>query len=113
MAKSNFVENVIKFILSRSNDQLGELTVKKITFILKISRSHIYHVFQREMNMTPGQYLSKIKIIRSAVLLENDDRLPIEKISHKLGFSSSDYFNRVFKKHFGTTPGRYREYIHL
>ncbi|HLP47386.1 MAG TPA: helix-turn-helix transcriptional regulator [Candidatus Kapabacteria bacterium] len=113
MTKSNFVENVIKFILSRSDDQLGQLTVKKITTTLKISRSHIYHLFQDEMNMTPGEYLNKIKIIRSAILLENKCRLSIKKIAGKLGFSSPDYFNRVFKKHFGTTPGRYREYIHL
>lgn len=113
MAKSEFIENVIKFILSRNDDELGELTIEKVTYILKANRSHIYHDFHNEMNMTPGQYLSKMKILRSAVLLETDRLITIEQISRKLGFSSSDYFIRIFKEHFGITPGRYREFIHL
>lgn len=112
MAKSEYIENVIKFILSRSDDELGELTVKKATSILKTSRSHIYHAFHDEMNITPGQYLCNIKNLRSAVLLETDRLKTIKQISRELGFSSSDYFIRVFKEHFGTTPGKYREYIH-
>ncbi|MCX6581312.1 MAG: helix-turn-helix transcriptional regulator [Candidatus Aminicenantes bacterium] len=113
MAKSKFIESVVKFILSRSDDELGELTVKGATYILKTSRSHFYHAFRDEMSMTPAQYLSKIKILRSAVLLETDNLITIKKISRKLGFSSADYFIRVFKEHFGTTPGRYRQYIHM
>ncbi|MDQ1352555.1 MAG: hypothetical protein QG657_2861 [Acidobacteriota bacterium] len=113
MAKSEFIENVIKFILSRSDDELGELTIEKVTYTLKTSRSHIYHAFHDEMNMTPAQYLSKIKILRSAVLLETDSLITIKKISQKLGFSNSEYFIKLFKQHFGTTPGKYREFIHL
>lgn len=113
MVRSKLIENVIKFILSRSDDELGELTVERTTYILKTSRSRIYHAFQEEMNMTPAQYLCKIKILRSAVLLEKDRLMTIKKISRKLGFSSSDYFIRVFKEHFGITPGKYREYLQM
>ena len=113
MESIDFVESFIKFILSRSNDELADLTIERTTYLLKISRSHIYHAFKSRLNITPGQYLIKVKILRSAVLLEQDRVISIKKISSDLGFSSAGYFSRVFKEHFGITPGRYRQYVKM
>ncbi|UCH95652.1 MAG: helix-turn-helix transcriptional regulator [Candidatus Aminicenantes bacterium] len=104
-------EKVIKYILSRSNEELGELTVKRIAYILKISQSHLYDTFKTEKKITPGRFLIMIKMYRSALMLEEEQKLPIKKISKKMGFSSSDYFNKVFREYFGTTPGKYRGYV--
>lgn len=42
-------------------------------------------------------------------LLEKEDDMTIDVLSRKMGFSSSDYFTRVFKKVIGTTPGKYKK----
>lgn len=114
MTGCGFSEQVIRFILTRDNDELGELTILKIARNLNISQSHLYHIFQTEKKMPPGKFLTITKMLRSANLIEeSDNSLTIKAISKKMGFSSSDYFTRVFKEHFGTTPGKYREYTHL
>ena len=110
MKRNNFSDRVIKFIITRSNDELGDLTIAKITCMLKMSRSHLYQQFKDEKKFTPGEYLVMIKMLRSAYMLVEDQTLPIEKIAHKMGFSSTDYFKKVFRAQFGTTPGQYRNY---
>ena len=49
-----------------------------------------------------------IKIMRSLSLLEAYDNMTVEDLSRRIGFSSPDYFTRVFKKVIGTTPGNYK-----
>jgi AraC-like DNA-binding protein len=111
MTESGFAEKVIRFILSRDNEELGELTILKIAGKLNISQSHLYQIFQNEKKIPPGKFLLMAKMIRAANLLEESDELPaIKVVSKKMGFSSSDYFTRIFKEYFGTTPGKYREY---
>lgn len=114
MTECGFSEQVIRFILTRDNEELGELTILNIAHKFNISQSHLYHIFQNEKKMPPGKFLTITKMLRSANLLEESDHsLTIKAISKKMGFSSSDYFTRIFKEHFGTTPGKYREYTHI
>jgi len=111
MTESGFSDQVMRFILSRDNEELGELTMLKIACKLNISQSHLYHIFQTEKKIPPGKFLMMAKMIRAAILLEESaELLPIKIISKKMGFSSTDYFTRIFKEHFGTTPGKYRDY---
>ncbi len=111
MTDSDFAEQVIRFILTRDDDELGELTILNIARKLNISQSHLYHIFQKEKKLPPGKFLSMIKMLRAAVLLVEGDMPSIKMVSKKMGFSSVDYFTRLFKAHFGTTPGKYREYM--
>jgi AraC-like DNA-binding protein len=111
MTDSDFAEQVIRFILTRDDDELGELTILNIARKLNISQSHLYHIFQKEKKLPPGKFLSMIKMLRAAVLLVEDDMPSIKAVSKKMGFSSVDYFTRLFKTHFGTTPGKYKEYV--
>jgi len=111
MKGNDLSERVVEFILTRTNEELGELTVEKITGLLNVSRSHLYQRFKMEKKLTPGKYLLMMKILRSASLLAGNTRSPIEKIANKMGFSSADYFKKVFRAYFGTTPGRYRKYM--
>ncbi len=107
---SSFSEKVIQYILACSDEQLGNLTIEKITRELEVSQSHLYQTFKNEKNITPAKFLNMIKMFRSATLLERKKNLPIKKISKKMGFANPDYFIKVFREHFGTTPGKYRGY---
>lgn len=107
---NNFAERVVRFVLSRSDEELGEYSVEKISLTLNISLSHMYHSFKTQKNITPHKFLIMAKMFRAATLIQENDVLSIKSIAQKMGFSSCDYFNKVFKEHFGTTPGKFREY---
>ncbi|MGD2089903.1 MAG: AraC family transcriptional regulator [Candidatus Aminicenantes bacterium] len=114
MKKTNddgFSKQVIKYILTRTNDELGELTIEKISCTLNISRSYLYERFKIENKFTPREFLVMIKMLRCAALLMSNEMLPVEEVAQKMGFTNLDYFRKLFKVHFGTTPVRYRKYI--
>ena len=60
------------------------------------------------MNMSPLQYLTKVRIERAFVLLRDTDTT-INDISKKVGYANANYFNKVFRKVVGTSPGQFRQ----
>jgi len=66
--------------------------------------------FKETMGMSFIQYLNDYRLEVAAKLLTttSDD---IIDISVNTGFENLSYFNRCFKKKYGTTPGRYRKTI--
>jgi two-component system response regulator YesN len=48
------------------------------------------------------------KRIRTAKKLLQTTNYKISEISKQVGYSNQRYFNQVFKKHVGISPGRYR-----
>ncbi len=45
----------------------------------------------------------------AAQLMLSDTSLNLSDISERLGYSSQEYFNTAFKKHFNISPGRFRK----
>jgi YesN/AraC family two-component response regulator len=109
--KKSLSDRVVEYVLSRDIDQLAVLTVEKIAFHLQINRSHMSRTFKAERCFTIEEFLFKIKIIRSASMLKEEPQKTIKEVSHRIGFSRCDYFIRIFKQYFGTTPARYRDLI--
>ena len=58
--------------------------------------------------MTPNDWLQRFRIKKACELLASTDR-SITDIALSVGYSSSQYFNNVFRKYVGTTPGEHRE----
>ncbi len=111
MKSSQTAERVIEYVLTRREDDLASLTVDHIASSLQISRSHLSRTFKNEKKFTIEDFIFKIKIIRAAAILREKKDISIKDISRIMGFSRSDYFIRIFKLYFGTTPARYRELV--
>ncbi len=109
--KDSIYHRFVELILTRSDDELGDLTVERVISTLNISKSQMYDKFKTQNRFSPAGFLVLIKIFRSALMLEENDVISIKNVSKKMGFSSSDYFTKVFREYFGTTPGRYRTYL--
>lgn len=75
---------------------------------LKISSAHLSRLFKKEIGVSFGEYVNKLKIEEAASLLLYTEYSDTE-ISNLLAFSSQSYFIKVFKKHMGTTPKKYKK----
>jgi len=74
---------------------------------LGVSQEHFCRIFKSEMNITPGQYLNQLRIQAAMYeLLNTNDR--IEIIARRTGFSTANYFCKVFRRHVGASPIQYR-----
>lgn len=69
--------------------------------------SYASQFFKRQMGITFGEYLMRLRLREATVALVNgDDR--IVDIANRSGFVDVKAFNTAFKKHFRKTPSQYR-----
>ena len=102
-------ENVVNDILKWLETQLQRNEGIKIATIANksgYSKWHLQRMFKDFKGCTLGEYVRKRR------LLEEKD-MSILDIALMYGFSSQATFTRIFKKHFNTTPAKFREHGEL
>ncbi len=73
-----------------------------------LSRTKLTREFRSQRGMSVGEYVTSIRIARSKRLLA-ESRLPLEDIAHSCGFSSGNYFIKVFERMTGMSPTGFRQ----
>lgn len=83
------------------------VTTEALSRAAGMNRTYLCKRFQEEAGMTLNRYVTAVKMDEARRLLEITKKTPAE-IAEVLGYSSQSYFQSVFKKHTGRTPGQYR-----
>lgn len=83
------------------------VTTQELSRALGMNRTYLCKRFQEEAGMTVNHYVTAVKLDEARRLLEVTKKTPAD-IAGVLGYSSQSYFQRVFKKVVGVTPGEYR-----
>jgi AraC-like DNA-binding protein len=73
----------------------------------EISEVYLRKLFKQQYHISPSQYLISARIKKAKQLLEYRF-LTLEECASLCGFSTVQYFCRVFKKNTGMTPSEYR-----
>ncbi len=82
------------------------LSIEELAAMEFLSVSRYREVFRNVTGYSPIEYISALRIRLAAKLLSQGDA-SIEEVSHAVGYSDRLYFQRVFKKNMGVTPGGY------
>jgi AraC family transcriptional regulator len=69
--------------------------------------SHLARSFRAALGETIGEYVRRRRVEQSLRALARPE-LSLAEIAAEAGFSDQAHFGRVFKRHFGTTPGARR-----
>jgi len=72
------------------------------------SMPYISRIYMQYVGTSIIDKISEIRMEKARELIKKTD-LSINEISGKVGFSSSSYFHRAFKKVHGVTPKEFRE----
>jgi len=75
---------------------------------VRLSTPHFSRLFKIETGVTPGQYLTDLRMEKAAQLLATTF-LSIKEIMGAAGYRSKGNFIRFFRKRFGVTPSEYRQ----
>jgi AraC-like DNA-binding protein len=74
-----------------------------------LSGSHFSHLIREKTGRTFTEWMVRYRVDHAKTLLRRTDKSLIH-IALECGFGDQSYFNRVFKRHTGSTPRAYREH---
>lgn len=73
-----------------------------------MSEDYLSRVFNRELGLSPWDYLNRYRVSRAKELLRSTDD-NIRSIARQVGFKDQAYFSRVFHKLTGLSPNAFRD----
>lgn len=84
-----------------------ELPLATLAAIAGMSPYHFLRLFQRELGLTPHQYLIRTRLRRALALLRDTGR-SVTDVALSVGYGDLSNFVRTFRKQVGCTPEAFR-----
>lgn len=102
---------VIEQIITEIQEHYTEnITLTELAKKYGISVGDLSSLIKENVGLSYSDYVTARRIQKAKELLE-DERLSMEQIAEQTGFRDHFYFIKVFKKHTGITPGKYRKHM--
>lgn len=102
----------MKEIMTYLNETIDQKhTLSEISNFCHLSPSECCRLFQRNVHLSPMDYLNQLRIYHSLPeILKHEKKMG--EISCMVGFSGSSYFSEMFKKTLGITPRAFYKSYH-
>lgn len=104
---NNAVERAARFIWEHYSEPLSLTDIAKSALL---SRFHFVRVFKDTTGVTPGRFLSAVRIYQAKHLLLTTS-MSIIDISFAVGYNSPGSFINNFTESVGISPGRFRRLV--
>ncbi|MCC8095482.1 MAG: helix-turn-helix domain-containing protein [Tannerellaceae bacterium] len=99
------VNQVIDFI---NKTCIPPITLSDLASVAHISGFHFHRIFKAVMGESPGDYIQRLRLEKSAFKLQTT-RLSITEIAEQTGYQSVQALGKAFKKRFKVTPTVFRK----
>jgi AraC family transcriptional activator of pobA len=86
----------------------NKITLKQIAATINVSPYRFCHVFRELTGQSFTQYLVHFRVVKSQEMLIREQK-NITEIALNCGFNNISYFNHIFKRTTGYTPGQFRK----
>lgn len=96
-------EQLLKFWVENLD---GDVSLRNFALVTCYSQDHCSRLFKHKTGRYYHEVRLAIKVGLAAELLKK--ALSLKEISELLGFSTKEYFSKVFKKYRGVSPAFYR-----
>lgn len=90
------------------NFNLPEFSITLLAERIEMSEVYLRKLFRAQYGISPSKYLISVRI-KNAKKLMKYPFFTLEECAMQSGFSSLQYFCRLFKKEAGISPGKYRK----
>ena len=84
-----------------SNEQFG---VSELADEMNMSRSNLLRKVKKSTRLSVSQLISQVRLKRAMELLRKST-FNVSEVSQQVGFSSTSYFIKCFREHYGYPPG--------
>ena len=87
-----------------------KLTVPRVAKMVDVSPSYMTALFHKNLQISPGEYIRRIKIQESKQMIR-EGNMNFTEIAAALQYSTVHHFSRQFKEKFGITPTEYAKSV--
>jgi len=88
----------------------SKLSVPIVSSGIDISPSYLTALFHKHLQISPGEYIRRIKLQESKQMIR-ENTMNFTEIAAALQYSTVHHFSRQFKEHFGITPSDYAKSV--
>lgn len=106
----NYSLPIQKVIIQINLDLSADLSLKTLSEYLNVNASYLSNLFHKETGYTLTNYVNKKRMEYAAWLLSST-QLPISTIAQHCGILDDNYFTKLFKKQYDTTPTQFRNSV--
>ncbi|VUD69291.1 HTH-type transcriptional regulator YesS [Thalassocella blandensis] len=99
-------DTLLRYLASNYSD--AEMSLEYCASATGINRTKINQILKENTGNTFSSHLNKLRLTEAARLLK-DKHITVSEAAYAVGFSSISYFNRVFKKEYGSSPSIFRD----
>jgi AraC family transcriptional regulator len=104
------VKRAVERAIETMQQNLGErLTIDDMARSAMFSKFHFSRVFQRVTGVSPGRFLSAMRLEEAKRLLVTTS-FTVADISHRVGYNSVGTFSSRFRSSVGVSPTTYRQF---
>jgi AraC-like DNA-binding protein len=102
---------IVQAALAEMHDHYAELYgIGELAEALMISKGHLSRCFTMEIGISPGKYLTGVRMGHVKRLLAEGEHT-LETIAALCGFSGANYLCKVFRREAGVTPAQWRDSV--
>lgn len=105
-AFSEKTEDAIRYMRNHLEEKID---MDELAAHVFLSHSGLIWKFRQELNTTPSQYLTFLRMQRAKQLLLNYS-YSVTEIAEKCGYQNPYYFTNAFRKYTGKSPSDFRKY---
>ncbi|MDR3602674.1 MAG: PocR ligand-binding domain-containing protein [Desulfosporosinus sp.] len=91
------------------NNFRNKITIEDIAQVVYLSPCYVSRIFKQGLGCTLMEYLTQVRVEEAKTMLKNP-KYNVMQVAEESGFEDPAYFTRVFKKHEGITPSRFKQY---
>ncbi len=103
------IEKSVERVIRAMHENLGEqITIDDMARTAMFSKFHFSRIFQRVTGISPGRFLSALRLQEAKRLLLTTS-MTVADISHLVGYNSIGTFSSRFRGSVGVSPSEYRQ----
>lgn len=86
-----------------------DLSLNDVAQKVRLQPTYLSHLFRKEVGCSFLHILHETRIKAACQLLRCSRSLSVEEIAKEAGYQTPNYFFKIFKKHMGMSPRKFRE----
>ena len=100
--ENDFLNRITEIIEENLSDE--KFGVSELAREAGMSRSNLLRRVQKLTDLSVSQFIRQVRLKNAMEILKTDS-LNVSEVSYRVGFSSTSYFIKCFREHYGYPPG--------